>query len=712
MKKIILFLLLIYGYCSVIGQSIERKVHAASGEILSGNNTTLNFTMGEYTTGELTNGTYTITQGFQQVTINLNCDELPQNGSIIGCEQVCKEEVHLYEAYFDNADEIAQYKWFLSSTTDAFISSQDTLSTVEVTFATNNAINTTITLNVVASNDCGVDTVDFPIFIDKDGVWPGDVNQDGVVTQGRRVEWTNDVTAFSYGVGAFNKYMELNFSNPDIYQGSRNVPCNENLEKYNWTCHPSLDWSAAFDINQQDGANRHINAKHLDCDGDGEIENRTSIQYRVTGLPKTDADVIYHNLGKENSQQSNLKQNDEDDVHLIPMDKEVANGNEIRLLVTVGSQQKPVEEIHSLAFVAEFTLGTYRRPELFTSHSYLEEPLDIQAFHYPALNNESNLKQLGDKRTWHIGLGRFGTDGKGFVGQQVCKVECIAVIEHYPPASKTTDNDYGAFKEIEVSITEAGIMQEGGIYKDVQGGTTTVKVWKHAPIIADLKILLEGAYDSTIQKMRTALYNKRVLPMKQPFNVTPWCYDGTERIIIEDSLSKDIVDWVLLEFRDAQDKKKVIKRQAVLLASDGSIVGMNDTVKVFGIDPTIGYHVAIRHRNHTDIITSTPIQVIDNQLTYDFSQNDNAIHGEKQAKEIAPNVYALLAGDGNGDGLISTHDYNEYNTAQTDTDDYVATDFNLDGQVDENDNPLYQSNIGYTGSTARVTTAPVCEEDN
>ncbi len=65
--------------------------------------------------------------------------------------------------------------------------------------------------------------------------------------------------------------------------------------------------------------------------------------------------------------------------------------------------------------------------------------------------------------------------------------------------------------------------------------------------LLDLKVFLEGPfyYVQMIPYLNMAGY----LPLSQPYNTAPWNYSGIESV--SSIPNYNIVDWVLLEFRDA-----------------------------------------------------------------------------------------------------------------------------------------------------------------
>jgi hypothetical protein len=77
-----------------------------------------------------------------------------------------------------------------------------------------------------------------------------------------------------------------------------------------------------------------------------------------------------------------------------------------------------------------------------------------------------------------------------------------------------------------------------------------------------------------------------------------------------------IVDWVLLELRDATTPATILHRRAALVQRDGDVVDMDGTSPVSFVGATAGsYHVAVRHRNHLGAMGSAPLGFAYNTTT-------------------------------------------------------------------------------------------------
>jgi len=208
------------------------------------------------------------------------------------------------------------------------------------------------------------------------------------------------------------------------------------------------------------------------------------------------------------------------------------------------------------------------------------------------------------------------------------------------------------------------------------------------PIIeTDLRVFLEGPFNGT--GMNTSLTNAGNFPLNQPYNTAPWNYYGTESV---DSIpSSDIVDWVLLEFRDATDvanatEATTVDKQAAFLKNDGSVVGLDGTSNLsFNHSITQSLFVVIRHRNHIDIISANPLTDIEGIHTCDFSTSiDQVFGGAAGYKLIVPDVYGMAGGDIDANGTINFSDVFQWRI-NTGKKGYLPGDLNFDGEVNNPD---------------------------
>lgn len=111
-------------------------------------------------------------------------------------------------------------------------------------------------------------------------------------------------------------------------------------------------------------------------------------------------------------------------------------------------------------------------------------------------------------------------------------------------------------------------------------------------ILADIKIMLEGAYNSSLSNMNTSINGD--IPLTSPYPEDP-------RTVL--SIPSNIVDWVLLELRTIENGSAVYSK-SVLLRNDGKIVEDDGNSKV-SLNVAAGdYYIVVKHRNHLPIMSS------------------------------------------------------------------------------------------------------------
>lgn len=190
-------------------------------------------------------------------------------------------------------------------------------------------------------------------------------------------------------------------------------------------------------------------------------------------------------------------------------------------------------------------------------------------------------------------------------------------------------------------------------------------------------------------------------PLSQPFNTAPWNYAGDESTTL---LPEDVVDWVLFEIRDASSPAEATSatikaRQTGLLLRDGTVVSPDGTsflaVENLSIDHSM--YLVIWHRNHLGIMSSIG-SPIGSSHYYNFFDSDAAVYNGYLGgyKELAPDIWGMVAGDANGDGDIDNFDKAAWQ-AKAGKSIYTPDDLNLDGTVNNNDkNDLWYINRGDT----------------
>ncbi len=213
----------------------------------------------------------------------------------------------------------------------------------------------------------------------------------------------------------------------------------------------------------------------------------------------------------------------------------------------------------------------------------------------------------------------------------------------------------------------------------------------------NIKALMEGPFDGIV--MSNALNTIGLLPLSQPYQMAPWNYPGSEAV--NSIPNSDVVDWILLEWRDASDafyanSTTITGHKAAFLLKDGSIVDL-DGVSPLRFDAFYQNmpFIVIYHRNHLPVMSAISPGFVDGIYNYDFTINATQAYGTEAQKLLPGGKFGLYAGDFNADGMISDADKNENWYFQAGIAGYLSTDANFDGEADNLDkNDQWMKNVG------------------
>jgi hypothetical protein len=219
-------------------------------------------------------------------------------------------------------------------------------------------------------------------------------------------------------------------------------------------------------------------------------------------------------------------------------------------------------------------------------------------------------------------------------------------------------------------------------------------------IIVKAKIFLQGPFDSGTGSILTTLNQSGLLPNSQPYDTAPWNYTGNENL--GSGPSSNMVDWVLVELRDASNPTQVVARRAAILKNNGNLLETDGTAGVVFNNVDAGsYYIVIYHRNHLAIMSAVPVALSSNSTLYDFTTAMNKAYGQDPMIELLAGKFGMYGGDGNADGVVNLVDREEVWSAQNGTMGYLEGDFNMDGGVTIND-----ANQLWNISNGKVTQVP------
>ncbi|MBN1339383.1 MAG: VCBS repeat-containing protein [Bacteroidales bacterium] len=240
----------------------------------------------------------------------------------------------------------------------------------------------------------------------------------------------------------------------------------------------------------------------------------------------------------------------------------------------------------------------------------------------------------------------------------------------------------------------------------IQDGIIDMGCYEYTPsgnqLSVDVKVFLEGPFNGS--EMSSTLNAGGQLPFTQPYNTAPWNYTGTENVAAIPN--SNVVDWVLVELRDAATASQATGQQTVavkaaFLLRDGTIVGADgqSVLQFDNVSIQQSLFAVVWHRNSIAIMSSAPLTETGGIHTYDFTTGSGQAYGGVQAhKELAPGIWGMIAADGNSDGQINNSDKNDVWAAQAGTNGYLQGDFSMDGQVNNTDkNEIWKPNTGLGG---------------
>jgi hypothetical protein len=215
-----------------------------------------------------------------------------------------------------------------------------------------------------------------------------------------------------------------------------------------------------------------------------------------------------------------------------------------------------------------------------------------------------------------------------------------------------------------------------------------------------LTAFLEGPYSEPL--MSTTLNSSGLLPLVQPYNEYPHFYTGTESVPVIPSAS--VVDWVLIEVRDATTVANATPATTIGIAAgfilnNGTITSINGTSSIyFSGTVTHNLYGVVWHRNHLGIISANPLILSSpGHYTYNFSDGPGQVYGGTSGhKKIGSGTYGMVAGNGYPDTDINTLDKTGIWSVQAGKRGYREGDMDMNGQVNNKDkNEYWLPNFGY-----------------
>ncbi|HRH39835.1 MAG TPA: hypothetical protein PK760_15905, partial [Flavobacteriales bacterium] len=213
-----------------------------------------------------------------------------------------------------------------------------------------------------------------------------------------------------------------------------------------------------------------------------------------------------------------------------------------------------------------------------------------------------------------------------------------------------------------------------------------------------VRLMLEGPYESATNRMRDDLRAAALIPTTEPYTALGFTQasDGGGETLMPSALTTTgdnaIVDWVLVELRDALTPTTIVATRAALLQRDGDVVDINGYSTIALLAPSgDSYHLAVRHRNHLGAMLGVPTGLSTNLLTgVDLTDPLLPTYGTDARKTIG-GAAVLWTGNALRDAQVkytgSSNDRDPIlvtvgsTTPNNTINGYLDTDTNLDGTV-------------------------------
>ena len=292
--------------------------------------------------------------------------------------------------------------------------------------------------------------------------------------------------------------------------------------------------------------------------------------------------------------------------------------------------------------------------------------------------------------------------------QQVCSVPGWTNVAEFTKYVEQTSASIpmvaGRYYYVEMLHKEGGGGDHVSLYWQTPNNSTRTIIpgsvlarWLDCPPSVVLRTNLQGAFVTANNLMRDNLRASSLIPATEPFTALGFTQTGggggetVSPAMLAITGKNAIVDWVLVELRNATTPSTILATRSALLQRDGDVVGTNGSTRLLFSVATGNYHVAVRHRNSFGVMTGTAQALGANAVTVDFTQPSTGTYGTAARTTVNPGRMGQWTGNVVRDNLL------KYTGASNDRDPilivvgsttpnnvavgYLSGDVTLDGQV-------------------------------
>ncbi len=221
--------------------------------------------------------------------------------------------------------------------------------------------------------------------------------------------------------------------------------------------------------------------------------------------------------------------------------------------------------------------------------------------------------------------------------------------------------------------------------------------WQDCTPSVVLRADLQGPFDAATDLMRDDLRSSSLVPGTEPFTGLGFTQAGggggetVSGATLAATGKNAVVDWVLVELRNKNTPSTIVATRAALLQRDGDIVSTNGYPRLLFNVAIDNYYVAVRHRNHLGVMSSTSLAMNATATTIDFTLPATLTYGTNARTTVGASHMALWSGNVLRDNIL------KYTGANNDRDPiltqvgstvptnvvtgYLPGDVNMDGSV-------------------------------
>ena len=379
-----------------------------------------------------------------------------QENAIEGPTMACagKAEYTYLNRYTSFVDNNASYEWSVSSD-DATLLSSPYEKDVLISFTTSEPEDSIVNIQLTATNSCGNRMISYPVMLDTECVFPGDITSGGTLddeldSDGRL---KNPTEMTDYNI--LSSFSQLYLKEENRFGPPRLNSCNpvsgecyhDTRFYYLWAPQPSLNWPSwqSIELNHPEIANGivqifiHGNLKHLDADGNGFIDYEYSSQssYDPSTPPGNDAETIAYAIANNPSIRSVFDSHSKRKRYMFngfnkPSDISMHIVSESRSLtytekifeITMGRPDKPIENVIGVNFEIHMEKGIWQDTQFI--YQYTDDYNLVVYSHLGKMGD--NLAAMPLIHNTHkniaiIGMNRKDSEGVTFAGEMLLRIK-------------------------------------------------------------------------------------------------------------------------------------------------------------------------------------------------------------------------------------------------------------------------------------------------